>query len=385
MKKIYPIHIVSLLFFLSCSPESTIDKASFELPKESTLKAEELFRISSPTEDTFFRYIRYIHVLSDGNLVVQNYPDQQLYEFSPEGELVQVIGRKGRGPGEFLETFTSFLGPGDSLHVYDFNNIRHQVLTRNSEGEWEFSRDRVFRLSMEEGMKVQVPDRVVISESGDTFGIFRRHPDTRDTLSGQYVYVSETDHNMEHTGSVMNLRLGSDLAIHREGSRSMTVINRSGFYNAFYNFDPDQQKVILVTNTSNEIISIDTSGNEQVIGHLPYERFPITAGNRKKSKANLNNHYLDMGEIIEEKLLPHEPYYRNVILHENQLWIHLSRSDPEKPNWIVTTLQGSVLQSFKGPAEISSVSINGDRMYGEEKTESGEVFLVGSELKQPGL
>jgi hypothetical protein len=381
--KTYTWFLLAWIFLLGgCSRSGDFSAESYRLPGEATLEAEELFRIESPTYEAYFSYIRKIHVLDDGNLVVQNYPDHRLYELTPEGEFVGPIGRQGRGPGEFIETFISFLTFSDSLHVFDFNNSRHQIFTRDESGQWNYARESAFRARGRSGMQVQIPERIEHRADGELFGLFRVHPGSRDTLQAQYVYVSKVDMNIEHAGEMSRMRRASELAIHRGENNSQSVHNNLRFYNAFYNYLPDRDDVILVENTSNEIVAIDSTDNETVIGYLPYERFPLDGEKLEESLVNVNYYYSGMEEIVREKLLEHEPYYWNVILHEGRLWVNLARSDSSSPNWIITTLEGEVLEAFRGPEKISEVTISGNRIYGSEKDDDGATYLVGYELKE---
>lgn len=376
-----PIKIILFFFIFSHCKEENLELKSYNLPENPTPTAKEIFRISTPTEDSYFRWVRKIHILSNGNLLVQNYPDHQLYEFSPNGELINVIGRKGRGPGEFIETYMSYLSSNDSLHVYDFNNGRHQILAKDKLGKWKPYRERVFRRIKLEGMVEQTPEKVIHKSNSDSYGIFRVFPHSRDTLSAHYAYVAKINHNFEHTGEVSRLKLEEDLAIHRGSNSSQTVHDNPRFYKAFYNFEPESNQVILIRNNSNKIISIDSLNNESVIGALPYEQFQVQEDELNKSLVNANHFYSGMKEIIQEKILKHEPYYWNVILHKNHLWINLARSDTSKPNWIVSTLDGEIKESFVGPRRIRSVRIHDGFFYGVETDVDGQMFLVGYSLK----
>lgn len=375
------IKIILLLFLFSSCKEVNIELKSYNLPEVATVETKELFRIENPTEDSFFRYIRKIHILSNGNLVVQNYPDHQLYEFSPNGKLVNVIGREGRGPGEFIETYMSFLSYNDSLHVYDFNNSRHQVLAKDTLGNWKPYRERVFRKIRPDGMVEQIPEKVIHKSDYDYYGIFRIFPRARDTLNANYAYVSKLNSNFEHTGKVSRLRVEEDLALHRGSNSSLTVHNNSRFYKVFYNFEPESNDVVLVQNNSNKIISIDSLNNESKIGVLPYEQFQLQLDEFNKSLENVNYYYSGMKEIVESKILNHEPYYWNVILDKNLLWINLARSDDSKPNWIVSTLNGEIKEVFFGPRKVRSVSIHDGFFYGAETDADGQMFLVGYSLE----
>lgn len=374
--------IISVVCILtvSCSAGDDVMPVSFKLPNDATHDLTDLFRISSPAEGAFFSHIRNIHMLSDGHMVVQNYPDHQLYELTPDGELVGIIGRQGRGPGEFIQTYTSHLAIDDSLHVFDFNHSRHQVFVRDEPGQWLYSRESNFQRMRLDGLAEQVPEKIVTRHGGKTIGLFKIHPTARDTLQAQYMYVSEVDLDIQHDGEVNRLRMTSELAIHRGDNNSMAVHNNRRFKRTFYMYRPETDEVLLVHNTSNNIIAMNSSGEETVMGQLPYERFDVDRRGIEKSLVNVNYSYDGMKGIVQEKLLDHEPYYRNVVLHNNRLWVNLARSDGDRPNWIVTTLDGNLLEAFIGPDEITGVTIHSNRMYGSVRDADGAVYLVGFEL-----
>lgn len=371
---------VWIILLSCCTSDSNFIFESYNLPEAATLNAEEVFRIETPDEGVFFSHIRKIHVLSDGNLVVHNYPDHQLYEISSNGDLLCVIGGQGRGPGEFIETFISFITLEDSLHVFDFNNSRHQVFARDELGGWHYTRESEFRRKAIEGLQEQVPEQILSSPEKETVGLFRIQPGSRDTLKAQYTYVSNVGLNIQHAGKLSRLRKTGDLAIHRGKNNSMSVHNNLRFYNVFYNYRPETDEVVLVDNTSNEIISIDSTEAETVIGYLPFERFMIGRKILNDSMSNVNFYYSGMEDIVREKILDHEPYYWNVILHGDRLWVNMARSAGDSPNWVITNLQGEILEAFHGPEKISEVTIHENRMYGSVKDSEGITYLVGYEL-----
>ncbi len=370
-----------LIFIITsaCRQRPDFIHESYNLPENDTHQLIEHFRISEPVAGAFFSHIRKIHILSEGNVVVQNYPDVQLYEFRPDGKLVQVIGRSGRGPGEFIETFISHVTPGDSLHVYDFNNIRHQVLAKNDAGRWAYVRERVFQRSRLNLMQEQIPEDVSYDSENKLFGIFRIFPTGRDTLHAHYKYVSEIDMNVEHAGGVDHLMLEEELAVYRSKS-SMSVFNSEFFYKIFYLFNPVREIVYVISNHSNEIVAIDSTGRKSVTGLLPFEKFPIDEKKLEETVQNVNYHFEEMEGIVNDKILSHEPYYRNALWHDGQLWIQITRTDNRKPNWIVSSPAGEVKKTFRGPEDIENVRIRGNRLYGSITNSDGEVFFAGFKL-----
>jgi len=163
------------------------------------------------------------------------------------------------------------------------------------------------------------------------------------------------------------------------------IINNERFFAAHYLYYPPQDLVFYISNTSNKIVFIDSTGQESGNGLLPYDHFPVDQVEIKKYLSKLSsNPYTDrpMDDLFMSKALTHEPYYRNIALHKDQLWVQLAREDTTKPNWVVTTLSGEVLKSFIGPKNISGIKIHKDRMYGVEKSPVGAVAVVSYTLKE---
>jgi len=387
-KKIFLFLTVAILVLSHCNNRQNINPISFNLPEKSTLAAKKVFEISEPANGFFINSVKKIPLSRNGNLIVQNYPDYRLYEITPKGSLVNIIGKKGRGPGEFLDIFRVFLAPNDTLHVYDFNNIRHQVLIKDSGGAWQWVREREFRDIQQTKMIEQIPIEVYVKPDGSVMGKFWISPGSSgiDTLTKNYHYVAHVNHNMAHQGEVSRLRPTGDIAILRSGNSTTQVVNIR-FWKAFYLYDSKSNKVIYINNDSNEITEIDTLEHEVIKGYLPFERFVPDekiineeVDYSKKFASQMKQNASKMERLIQEKLLPHEPFYRNIVLEDQKLWVNLARSDTSKPNWIITNLNGEVLEAFHGPVNISEVTINNGMLYGMMKKTDDISYLVGFEI-----
>jgi hypothetical protein len=57
----------------------------------------------------------------------------QLLRYGPDGTLLGVIGRAGRGPGEFGTQLRIWIGAGDTIHVQDDALLRFSVFAPNGE------------------------------------------------------------------------------------------------------------------------------------------------------------------------------------------------------------------------------------------------------------
>lgn len=386
-KRLSLLGIMFLTISSGCFNSHKKQPASFNLPDSSTVEITELFRISEPVEGSFFRFIKKIHVLSNGNLVVQNYPDTKLYQIDQSGNTIQTIGRKGRGPGEFMETFFSFLVDNDSLHVIDFNHARHQILKKNKHNEWKWERERFYLNPKESEMRELTPS-TIFKRRGRYIGKFLIAPGNSaiDTLAKNYHYLANLDHNLDHQGKVNRLRPTGDTAILRTKNSSTQTTNPL-FWEAFYLYNSKENEVIYINNNSNKIIGIDSLENERIKGYLPFEHFSSNSkeienriNSSKKFTSQMGRNASTMEQIIRSKLLAHEPFYYNIILHENRLWIHLARSDSSKPNWIITDLKGDIIEAFHGPTNISQIVIHENKIFGRQEDSDGTIYLTGYKM-----
>lgn len=90
--------------------------------------------VDGPPEYQFGR-ITGRQVLSDGRIAVTDAMAHNLRIFSPDGVHEHTVGREGQGPGEFGSgVLALFLGPADTMVVYDRSNNRANVVA--PDGTW---------------------------------------------------------------------------------------------------------------------------------------------------------------------------------------------------------------------------------------------------------
>lgn len=128
------------LLCLACAERdvgtSAQDYAALELVAESRIDGHEHSLVPI---DTTFR----VAVAPDGTIAIAQLQTSEIRLFSPAGEPIGAVGRRGRGPGEF-EQLSRLGWMGDTLYAYDLT-LRRFTLFDN---EYEYLRE------------VRVPDAV---------------------------------------------------------------------------------------------------------------------------------------------------------------------------------------------------------------------------------
>jgi DNA-binding beta-propeller fold protein YncE len=75
---------------------------------------------------------------TNGDIIVGDYNNYQLKEFTPSGALVSTIGSRGKGNGQFNQPFGVAVDPNDgSVYVADLNN--HRVVKFDSSGHFLYT------------------------------------------------------------------------------------------------------------------------------------------------------------------------------------------------------------------------------------------------------
>jgi hypothetical protein len=89
------------------------------LDGKNTYELKELWRLGGETddEDEIFGIITRILTDKDGNVYLLDTQLSEIKVFSPDGEFIRTIGRKGEGPGEFQTPVGMFFTPGGDIAV----------------------------------------------------------------------------------------------------------------------------------------------------------------------------------------------------------------------------------------------------------------------------
>lgn len=341
-----------------------------EFPAAATHELKNVFRVSEPDSGLFLNSVQQMRFLSDGNFLFRNgYSATRLLEMSPDGSFQGFLGRQGRGPGEFIHLTGVVTDPWDSVYVYDRRNGRQQVFSRRDAGGWQLARVDPFKPDLSRELIPDYPMELFPSDEHAYLGLFRNNISFDDTTTRFYEFVAGVDQNLELTGEIQMLRLAQDAAVYREGAGVSTDWDDE-YRRGFYLFRPETSEVVYVTNTSNEIRILRPDGEHRTAGYLPYERRANDLGEINRRLRTLSDTYdAERVERIRDKYLETEPYYLNMYLDGDRLWIRFSRSDSTAPDWAVTGLDGQVQALFRSPVNFQPLAADRGRLYGVQTLE----------------
>ena len=119
--------VLLLVAFWSCQDPDSTQQHVASKPRPIFLRLAEVFRVGTEGTNVLFGSIGSISLSSAGEVFVEDPQVRTYYVFSPTGELVATVGRRGKAPGEFEDMSGLVVGPGDSVYVFDGSASRLSV------------------------------------------------------------------------------------------------------------------------------------------------------------------------------------------------------------------------------------------------------------------
>jgi len=84
-------------------------------------------------ENQMFGNRVYFNTDVDGNIYINDWDRKRIQKFDPNGDYLLTIGRKGRGPGEFINAWVPRFDKDGNIYVYDMANRRISFFMKQGE------------------------------------------------------------------------------------------------------------------------------------------------------------------------------------------------------------------------------------------------------------
>lgn len=136
----YPFPLISLLFLVSLLASCGSEQTDIAEPVAETETVRELVIVDSigvelGDSNYVFGSIESASHSADGNILILDRPACCVREYTPEGEFVRSFGRRGTGPGEFVNPLSMARLSDGRIAVMDLHT--GGIHTFLPDGEWE--------------------------------------------------------------------------------------------------------------------------------------------------------------------------------------------------------------------------------------------------------
>jgi len=130
------LFLIFIFFVAGCHSESHSPQDLINsLPRETPAQMVEFDSVDS----LFLQHLGYETIVrDDGSFILPDREAALLIHVDESGNLIRQLGRKGRGPGEFLDITFSNEIPGGGILIYDQGNNKNAIFDRNLKYQTEF-------------------------------------------------------------------------------------------------------------------------------------------------------------------------------------------------------------------------------------------------------
>ena len=317
------------------------------LPSEPSITLDEVAVVEA-FGDYYFSGLRTPALAENGDLILSEFNAQMLFRISAGGELLQTIGRDGRGPGEFQSINSMVMAPNDTLHVFDYNNARQQLFAIDGT-QWSPARELERRRPSvgTPGLNYFAPS-AVFEVNNELIGLFRNRIMPADTASMYHSWPARLDHNLNPVDDEKILLKPSENAMVISIPGGMLVNSHPFSYQLFLAWNPAAKLLAEISNADAELRLYRPDGEQVRAIQLPYEKAPLDEAAREEYAQQMaENHGNDIAREARQKSLPHQPLVSDFLIDDaGRYWLQMSRLESSSPNWMVFDADGALLGSL---------------------------------------
>jgi len=289
-------------------------------PLSQTLEVEEVWRVGSDDDEDFIFGV-IIDVLKDekGNFYLLDYQLNEVFKFSPEGEYLKSICRKGEGPGEITGCFEFFFWNTNTLACFDF--FSNDFVCVDLDG---IPKDNIFPKSSGDYGENHRPGMNGFKKRDGFFVSGGNHFLYKDGTSSQIAFLSVFDEQANEIFVFNEQEVGYDF------NKPITVDEEKDF-NRYYRWSLGQMgEVYIARNRTDYAFDVfDTQGNllRKVSRHWPLHQRSNEEKEEAKNRYSFSATGMDIPPITY-KMSDYPVTINDIFWLNNQLWV----STPASPN-----------------------------------------------------
>lgn len=355
---------VLVLVVASCGPaDNASSYGEWTLEQDSLTLTEDL-RVSG-TDDYFFGSIRDVDVTASGHVVVVDADASHLKLLRPDGTLLDTLGRRGQGPGEFQGPTSVDVARGDSVYVFDNRVDRLTVYTPLPDAE----RARSTIITSDAGnlSDVRVLGDRLVGEF--TPGYTRRE--------GLYRPSPNTWHVLDETTAA------GDSLLHVQRREVATSFSGQGAAIAYLPFGrvtlvvagPDDRLYHGFTD-SLRIRATSLDGSTETVAAVPADPIPVTDAERDSALSEVDT---EIRHLIEDGFPDAKPAFTDlVVADDGRVWVRRPPATPDArtTSWWILHPSTKTIHEVRLPTNVDLEVVRAGKAYGMSAPKDSAPTLV---------
>ena len=382
-KNIHLIVIISLLF--SCSPKSegTLPEDLKEVENLTVYTADEtpLFQMDlqevariDDSNDVLLGRITWIKTDESGHIFISDDGEKRINMYTPDGDFITSLGRKGQGPGEFEYVHNLVV---DETHVYAMDFSKNLINTYFLDSlEFDTAIMMIRDDQRSEQIQGYYPSGFHVLANGEFLVTYMKSFGINDTDSQnrvELVYKVNRDGRM-HSEPVLELKIVEPVVLRTENS--VSVFGTPFSESLETALSPSRR--IVVNRTDRFLFQLfDENGRYERAFYYPFSNKPLT---RERALNQYDNE--NYQRAIRNYDLPETwPAIDTFLLDdEGRFWIATIIDDEEMLEWWVLDEQGELLAKQIWPKNQQIEHVWNNYVFMLEEDEMGLVEVVKYQL-----
>ena len=359
------------LFILTIVGFSTDKVFSFQTSSIASiphLSVEKSLQIKETSEVFFTSIEELVAADSQGNVFVADRGQNLIYAFDSAGKLLQSFGRKGRGPGEFLDIEQIFIGPDDKVYVLDRLLLRFSSFLKTNE-EWVYHDAFTYKLKSplhQPTGAILIPDGFLLEQS-----IYYALSIGKNQYEYPVAKIDDEGNLINEAALVLPL---DEFAFLNDGNKLGGVnylpfgrksILKSGPQNTLHHIWTDQIR----------IHSLNLNGDTLSAFKYPIINPPVS---REEKKYWIDAHIQEMHNLLDKTIPATKPVVQDFFVdEESRFWVNIHPDITGENTWIIFSKSGEPLGRFSIAKNEKGSHVQNNNLYAtHESEETGELSVV---------
>ena len=365
-------YVVISGFLLIINSNENAQSQDKDLPM--AIEMTEFFRIGEETQmdEILFAFISDVDINSKGDIFVADAGVPAIYWLSNTGDLRGHIYGRGAGPGEFVSLDGLFVGPNDSIFVFDSELLRVSVYEPETH---QFAYSVIV-----EGDAFHNPLELVGTTENGFLIVFTPVYSTHE-LEGLSLNADRfaTVDLVNRQGVIIG-----EIARLPEKETIVTLYDGGGFsvqalpFGRKYHYRVDKNGLLYSGWDDTIDIAVTTStGQVERIIHKNHHAIPVTKKEIDELLSKISSR--ERRKRIKNANIPEvKPAYQIFVVDDKgRVWIKNSTTaGAPTTNWNILDKKGVFVAESILPNNIDLWAVRGNRAYGSGTNSSGESFLI---------
>lgn len=322
-----------------------------------TLKRDLLVRGG---ESFYFGTITDVAPAADGRIYGADADAGHVKVLTPDGRLIDTLGRKGEGPGEFQRLSQLTLGRGDSLYVLDAGRRRVSVFAPSGRLA------RGLSVDPEQGF----PRRIMVPENRS--GLVLQHATF--ALSGEAERGTFVVRRLQPDGSVADTLVTKRRAPSHQAQREdVKLLLPIPFMPSLHSALGPNNRVHVARGDSLAVVSYALDGEYRREVSIPFESVPVT----DEDEDRVLKDYSENQPMPRDKIPSTKPAFEDFLIDdEGRYWFGRPTSHPDSTDWWAADPDENRVATTRLSDEIDLHAVQNGFVYGDTNTEAGAPALV---------